>query len=104
MALPRPVLSQLEVFRGSSCTEAKPVSGPVSYPNSAFLVQLDSWEYEQPVGVGAVDGTWQGWKPLAAALMIKPSKLWSQDEKELELSTCFPPSLGPAVNAAFQLW
>lgn len=49
-----------EMLRGLSCTEAKRISGPVSYPNSAFLVQLDSWEYEQPVGVGAVDGTWQG--------------------------------------------
>lgn len=51
-----------DAVRGLACNEAKPISGPVSYPNSAFLVQLDSGEHEQPVGVGAVDGTWQGWK------------------------------------------
>lgn len=45
---------------------------------------------------------WQGWKPLAAEL-IKPSKVWSQNEKEPQLTACLPSTLGSAVNSAFQL-
>lgn len=59
-------------------------------------------------GAGAASGSWScrwnlaGMETSAAELVIKPSKLWSWDEKELQLSTRFPARLGPA--AAFQLW
>lgn len=69
---------------------------------SQVLLLSSSWEYEQPVGAGALHGTWQGWKPLAAEL-IRPSKVWFQNEKEPQLTTCFPSTLGSAVNSAFPL-
>lgn len=82
------------------CLGGCPKAKPLDLFSIQILVQLDSWEREQPVGGGAVGGTWQGWKLLGAELMIKPSKIWSWDEKELQLFTFFPPSLGSAL----QLW
>lgn len=104
LTLSRSVLSQIEMLWGLACTEAKTHLWP------SFLSKFC---FSGPAGLGgawAACGSWScrwnlaGMEASAAELLIKPSKLWSWDETELQLSTCFPPRLGPAAGAAFQLW
>lgn len=104
LTLSRSVLSQIEMLWGLACTEAKTHLWP------SFLSKFC---FSGPAGLGgawAACGSWScrwnlaGMEASAAELVIKPSKLWSWDETELQLSTCFPPRLGPAAGAAFQLW